>query len=319
MESSLVTIGLTCFNAEKTIERAVRSALGQDWPNIEVLIVDDNSNDDSIEVIKSVINSDHRTRLIQHEHNRGAAGARNTILSEAKGEFVVFFDDDDHSLSARVSEQIKVLTDYEACIGKMLVACYAGGVRQYSNGFIKKMPAIGSCGRQKPIGSGLADYLLFYHKRAEWFYGAGVPTCALMARKSTFDAVAGFDTGLRRAEDVDFAVRLALEGGHFIGTKKSLFVQYATETDDKSYENNMLSEQLLVKKYKEYLFSKGRYYYALHWPKLRYCHFRHQYGRFLREFIGLFIRNPVSVIMHLFQTGPRRLWHERRIKKQVPR
>ena len=316
MAIPLVTVGLTCFNAEDTISRAISSALAQEWPNIEVLIVDDCSVDNSIAAIEGTIGNDPRARLIQHEHNTGPAGARNTLLREAKGEFVAFFDDDDESLPGRISAQINVLTDYEARSGTVLVACYAGGVRQYSNGYVKELPAIGSCGSDVPNGSGLADYLLFFRKRVDWFYGAGVPTCALMARGSTFAAVGGFDTGLRRVEDVDFAVRLALAGGHFIGTTESLFMQYASDAVDKSPEKNLQSEQLLVKKNKEYLSSIGRYYYALHWPKLRYYHFKRRYGSFLMEFIGLFLHNPLSVVLHLFKTGPRRLWHERRMNQQ---
>ena len=51
-KAPLITIAITCFNAEKTIERAILSALNQDWPNFEVIIIDDASNDSSKEIIK---------------------------------------------------------------------------------------------------------------------------------------------------------------------------------------------------------------------------------------------------------------------------
>ena len=174
MYSPLVTIGLTCFNAEETIRRAVASAFAQDWLNFELLIVDDCSSDDSVALIEELIANDQRARLIRHTCNKGPAGARNMLLQEAKGEFIVFFDDDDESLPGRVSAQIKVLTDYEKQNGKRLVACYAGGFRIYPNGYVKDLPAIGLHGQVVPHGSGLADYLLFYHKQAEWSYGSGV-------------------------------------------------------------------------------------------------------------------------------------------------
>lgn len=317
MDLPIVTIGLTCFNAEDTIGRAVTSALAQDWPNIEVIIVDDFSSDDSAIAIEAAISGNRRARLVQHEQNKGPAGARNTLLQEAQGEFVVFFDDDDESLPGRVSAQVNTLIEYEAQSGATLVACYAGGVRQYPNGYVKELPAIGSCGKNVPNGPGLADYLLFYRRRPEWFYGSGVPTCALMARASTFAAVGGFDADLRRVEDVDFAIRLALIGGHFIGTRESLFVQYATDAVDKSPEKNLEAEQRLAEKNKAYLRSIGRYYYALHWPKLRYWHFKRRYGRFVLELLGLLLRNPIAVSMHLLVTGPRRIGHERRMWRQV--
>ena len=314
MGGSLVTIGLTCFNAEETIGRAVASTLSQDWPHIEVVVVDDHSTDKSVAVVKNAIAGEPRARMVCHGRNVGPAGARNTVLAEAKGEFIAFFDDDDESFPHRISTQLKTLQDYEVRAGVTLVACYADGVRRYPNGYTKDLPAIGSCGDEAPNGPDVANHLLFYHKRSEWFYGSGVPACALMARASTFAAIGGFDAQLRRVEDVDFAVRLALERGHFVGTRERLFVQYSTDAVDKSPEKNLDAEQRLMKKNKAYLRSIGRYYYALHWPKLRYWHFKRRYGRFMLELFGLILRNPIAVTFHLLATGPQRLRHERRMR-----
>lgn len=318
MNSPMVTVGLTCFNAELTIRRAVASALKQDWSNIEVIIVDDCSTDGSIAAVNKAIAGDSRARMVRHDHNRGPGASRNTIIREAQGEFIVFFDDDDESKKNRVSAQLWLLLDYEANSGSTLLACYASGVRRYTNGYVKQLPAIGSRGKEMPKGNGLADYLLLYRKRTEWFYGSGVPTCALMARASTFEAAGGFDSELRRVEDVDFAIRLALIGGHFIGTTERLFVQYATTAVDKSPEKNLEAEQRLAEKNKAYLVSIDRYYYALHWPKLRYWHFKRCYGQFVLELLRLIIRNPVEVSSHLLLVGPRRLMHERLMRRKVP-
>lgn len=316
MDTPLVTIGLTCFNAEDTIGRAIASALVQDWQNIEVVIVDDLSSDGSVAIVEAAIVSDRRARLIRHERNTGPAGARNTLLAEAKGEFIIFFDDDDEGFPSRVSAQLKTLTDYESRSGASLVCCYASGIRRYPNGYTKDLPAIGSCGTGNPNGSGLADYLLFNRRQAGWFYGSGVPACALMARVSTFTAVDDFDAELRRVEDADFAIRLALKGGHFVGTTESLFMQYATDSADKSPEKNLEAEQRLAQKNRAYLRSIDRYYYALHWPKLRYWHFNRRYGRFLLELFGLIIRNPIAAPKHLLTTGPQRLRHEARMYRK---
>ncbi len=312
--SPLVTIGLTCFNAKDTISRAIASALAQDWPNIEVVVVDDVSTDGTVAVVEAAIAQDLRARLVRHERNTGPAGARNSILSEAKGEFVVFFDDDDESLPDRISEQAKTLTAYEDQTGAGLVACYASGIRRYPNGYTKTLSAIGSQGEEVPNGSGIVDYLLLYRRRHGWFYGTGIPACSLMARRSTFAAAGDFDPTLRRVEDADFAIRLALMGGHFVGTRKSLFIQYATGAADKTPEKNLEAEQRLVEKSKDYLQNIGCYQYAWRWPKLRYWHFKRRYGRFLLEFFALFMRNPVEVTTHLLATGPRRFQHERKMK-----
>lgn len=310
-----MTIGIPCFNASDTISRAIDSARNQDWPEIEILIVDDASTDQSVAAIETTIAGMPNARLVRQKTNAGPAGTRNIIVDEAKGEFIAFFDDDDESLPDRISTQVNCLVAYEEQSGMNLVACYASGIRRYGNGYTLDLPAIGSRGAEKPHGSAVADYLLFFSRKDGWFYGSGTPTCSLLARCSTFAAIGGFDPQLRRVEDVDLAVRLALQGGHFVGTTEKLFVQHATSAADKSPEKNMESEQRLAKKHRDYLVSIGRYYYALHWPKLRYWHFRRRYGRFILELMGLLFRHPLAVTGHILVSGPKRWLHERKMAR----
>lgn len=309
MTSGLVTIGLTCFNAADTIRRAINSALGQSWEQLEIIIVDDCSTDTSVEVIAEVIAHCPNARLIRQTTNTGAAGARNTVLENAKGEFIAFFDDDDESLPDRVSVQVARLLEYESTSGEALVLCYASGVRRYPNGYTLELPAIGSRG-VVPWGPDFAEYLLYFRRRPNWFYGTAVPTCSLLARTSTLLRAGGFDKSLRRVEDNDLAIRLALAGAHFIGVPQLLFVQYSTSSSDKSPERNLEAEQAIVRKHRKFLDQSGRYYYALHWHKLRYWHFKRRYVQLVLEFLGIFIRYPLASSRHFLSTAPRRLLHE---------
>lgn len=310
-----VTIAITCFNAIQTIERAVKSALLQEWPNLEILIADDRSTDGSADFVASLIADDRRGRLVRRTTNGGAAATRNTLIEAATGDFVVFFDDDDESYPTRVARQVETLRALEASRPGLLAACYAGGERLYPNGYVKPLPAIGSKG-PPPHGHAVANYLLFYSRPEGLFFGAGTPTCALMARRSVFQQVGGFDPSLRRVEDVDFAVRLALAGGYFIGTWDRLFRQHATIGADKSAEANRDAEISLARKHKGYLKSIGRYEYAVRWPNLRYLHYKRRYAAFLVEFLRIFARNPLAASRHILQTGPRRLKHERQMRKR---
>ena len=310
MTVPLVTAGLLSFNAENTIGRAIDSCLAQSWPNLEILIVDDASSDRTAQLARQRIEDDPRARVICHEQNTGAAGARNTVLRLARGEFIAFFDDDDESLPERTFEQVRSLTIYEQRTGQKLVACYASGIRRYPNGYVKPMPAIGAKGGEPPHGPRVADRLLFYRRTPGWFFGSGVPTCALLARRDTFAAVGGFDRALRRVEDADFAIRLALLGGHFIGTESHVLIQNATSAPDKSPERNLEAEQHLATKHADYLRTVGRYHYAWRWPRLRYWHFKRRYDMVLCELVQLTLRNPIAVWRHILTTGPRRLLHE---------
>ncbi|MFW8744741.1 glycosyltransferase family 2 protein [Mesorhizobium japonicum] len=305
----LITIGITCFQARDTIAKAIQSALDQDWPNFEVIVVDDCSEDDSVEIIKSLISGINNARLIRHEINTGPAASRNTILSNASGEFLAFFDDDDISLPSRIRVQLNQLKSYELRYGVNLIACYASGVRRYSNGYELEISAIGSR-YDIPKGEVVADYLLFNSRRSNVFYGGGTPTCSLMARTTTFLAVEGFDSSLRRVEDVDFAIRLAMAGGHFIGCKDLLYIQNATLALDKSPFKNFEAELRMVEKNELYLKSKNRYDYSKSWFRIRYYHFSQQRIKFVFALMVFLIKFPAPGIKHFMHSAPRRLAHE---------
>lgn len=311
-----ITIGLTCFNAGQTIERALRSALAQTWPNLEVVVVDDVSTDDSWEIINRIARADGRILAVRHTVNGGAAAARNTILDTASGEFVVFFDDDDESIPSRVRVQYETLREYERTQDTNLAACYASGIRRYPNGYEMQAAAIGSRA-EIPKGEIVADYLLFNGRTEGVFYGAGTPTCALMARLSTFRSVGGFDSRLRRVEDVDFAIRLALAGGHFIGCSEPLYLQHATMGMDKTPQKNLEAELQLVDKYADYLSRKGRYGYARNWFKVRFYHFSGQRLKFLGALARLLIRHPIAGSKHLLRSAPARLVHEHGMQSEL--
>ncbi len=314
MTFPLITVGITCYNAADTIGRAICSAIAQDWPNTEIIIVDDCSSDNSVSVVQEVIKDIPHARLICHEQNKKPSGARNTIIAHSKGEYIAFFDDDDESLPNRLSEQYSCLTEYQKKTGHANVVCYASGVRHYSNGYKKPLLAVGSNG-ECPKGAQIIDYLLFYQKDPDVFYGSGTPSCSLFIPSELIRSVNGFDESFVRVEDVDLAVRLGLVDTHFIGTQNEAFVQYASSGHDKTPEKNLQAELRLAEKYKDYLLGVSRYYYASHWPYVRYYHFTRQYCKLFGTLAGLFVRYPWPIMRHFCTTAPRRFFHERRMRK----
>jgi glycosyltransferase involved in cell wall biosynthesis len=311
----LVTIGITCFNASATIARAIDSARRQTWENVEIVVVDDCSSDGSVKIIEEAILSNHRASCLSHEKNLGPAAARNTIIEQATGEFIAFFDDDDESLPERLATQLGCLTAYEEETGEKVVACFASGYREYPNGYLKPLQAIGSR-PEPPKGKELVDYVLFYQKKPGVFYGAGTPTCALFVRRSVLTEVGGFDENLRRVEDADLAIRLAFQGAHFIGCPQSLFIQHSTQALDKSAAKNLEAEVRLAEKNKAYLMSVNRYHYARLWPYLRYYHFTGEHRLLAQTLCSLFLRYPYPVMRHLMATAPRRLLHELKMRRK---
>lgn len=309
----LITIGITCFNASSTIERALRSGLSQDWTNIELLVVDDGSTDGSRDILLQWVNYDNRVRVIEHQGNQGCSAARNTLIRHARGIFLAFFDDDDISRSDRVRLQYERLVTYEQRVGSRLVACYASGNRLYPNGYVVPIRAVGML-RRPPVGNEMADYLLFYKRCRGVFYGSGTPTCSLMARTCVFRAMNGFDTAMRRQEDADFAVRLAFAGGHFIGITEPVLTQYVTCGSEKSARVEFESFVYLIDKNALYLRRQSWYRFTRLWGEMRYHHFDGHNGRAILVLIHLLMLHPVRTSFRLAVTGAARVIHERRMR-----
>ena len=307
-----ITVGILCYNAEDTIQRAIESALSQDHKDFEIIVLDDASTDSSLSKVNPFI-SNSTIRLIRHQTNKGPGAARNTVINAAKGEFVVFFDDDDVSRPQRLTIQQDTILANEKRFKTSNIACFASGRRIYPNGYTVMAPAIGSAGTSPPNGIGMAKYLLAFVRKKGWFYGAGTPASGLMIKRELLIDVGGFDPTLRRVEDVDLAVRLALSGTYFVGSSEQLLERYMTHANDKSPLSNLAAEQKLVCKYKEFLSTEGLFYHAYNWHELRYRHFNKEYIRFICILVSLFVRNPIRTIFHLFATGPQRIIHELQI------
>ena len=88
-----VSVVMPVFNVERYIADAVRSVLAQTFHDYELLVIDDCSPDQSIRICQEF--PDQRLRIIRHRENRGLAGARNTGIRQATGEYLAFLDSDD--------------------------------------------------------------------------------------------------------------------------------------------------------------------------------------------------------------------------------
>lgn len=100
----LVSVILPVYNREFTIGRAIESVLNQSYTNIELIIVDDASDDGTAEMIR--LYNDKRITLIQSKNRGGAAKARNMGVKVAKGKYIAFQDSDDEWLPTKLEQQI---------------------------------------------------------------------------------------------------------------------------------------------------------------------------------------------------------------------
>lgn len=104
LEEDLVSIVMPSYNASLYIEEAIKSVLKQTYSKWELLIIDDCSSDNTVEIIKKF--NDDRIRLFINEENSGAAISRNKGLREARGRWIAFLDSDDTWFPDKLSEQL---------------------------------------------------------------------------------------------------------------------------------------------------------------------------------------------------------------------
>jgi teichuronic acid biosynthesis glycosyltransferase TuaG len=107
--NSLVSIITPSYNAMPYVRECIESVLAQSYQQWEMIIVDDCSSDGSAEYIANLIEGEPRIRLIALQRNVGAAEARNTALSEAKGRFIAFLDSDDIWLPQKLERQLEFM------------------------------------------------------------------------------------------------------------------------------------------------------------------------------------------------------------------
>lgn len=117
----LVSVLVPCYNRERYIEEALLSILEQDYPNIELIVVDDGSQDVSAEKIEA-LRQRYDFQLIR-QRNQGVSAALNTALSHARGEYIATPDSDDVMLPGRLSLQAAYLDAHPevGCVGAKVV------------------------------------------------------------------------------------------------------------------------------------------------------------------------------------------------------
>lgn len=118
MGSPLVSILITAYNRAKYIEASVRSVLRSSYTNLEVIIVDDRSTDDTWTIVQSLAALDHRIRIFQNERNLKQFQNRNQAASYARGKYIKFVDSDDIIYTYAISQMVDAMEQFpEASFG----------------------------------------------------------------------------------------------------------------------------------------------------------------------------------------------------------
>lgn len=120
MTKPIVSVIIPCYNGSSVIDRSIESVYIQDYPNIELIVVDDGSTDNSGEMILSwEFRFAEKGFILKYvyQQNRGLGGAIDTGLKHVTGEYLTLLDADDYYLAGSVSKKAKYLDEHPECVG----------------------------------------------------------------------------------------------------------------------------------------------------------------------------------------------------------
>ena len=180
-----VSVVIPTYNLAPLLPGAVESARAQDWPGLEVIVVDDGSTDGTPAVLERL--AAEGVRCFRQE-NAGAASARNRGIREARGEWVAFLDADDFWLPGKLAAQFEALAARPAA-----AFSYTDVMVRTADGAESVLPCPG---RGRPLLTQLLAGNVF-------------ATPSALVRRDCFDEVGLFDPALRTGEDWDMWLRLA--------------------------------------------------------------------------------------------------------------
>lgn len=300
----LVTVGIAAFNAQDTLEAAVRSAHAQTWRPLEIVVVDDCSTDGTAELLERLQLQYPGLRVVRLARNGGVAVVRNRIVAEARGEFLAFFDDDDRSDPDRVARQVQRIVDYERQFAPGApVICHTARKVIYPDGHVRIERTKGEReGHAAPAGVAVAARVLVGTPLVD---GDGAcPTCSQMARVATYRTLGGFDESLRRGEDTELVIRVALAGGHFVGIASPLVTQVMTRTSEKSIGEEHRSFVRIMDKHRDFVAANGDYGFCCRWIEVKYAWLARGWRACLPQLLGLMLRHPVLTLQRVREALP---------------
>ena len=110
----MVSVIIPTYNRSRTIERAIRSVLIQTYTDLEVIVVDDCSTDNTADIVHCI--KDDRVKYFRLECNQGACVARNVGIDMAKGDYIAFQDSDDEWMAEKLEKVLSVMEETQSDI-----------------------------------------------------------------------------------------------------------------------------------------------------------------------------------------------------------
>lgn len=222
----MVSVIIPSYNREKTILRAVNSVLNQTYKDIEVIVVDDCSTDNTLDVVKSI--KDSRLKFFKLDKNSGACVARNFGIEKSNGEFIAFQDSDDEWLPEKLEKQMNVFKNNSDVD---LVFCQFKKIEKENTSVFP------------PLESGIITRKVLLEK-------SYISTQTLIGRKECFSTVK-FDPQMPRLQDHDLVIRLSKKYCFYFVNEPLVNMYVQDDSISKNIKKLIDAEYLLLTKYTE--------------------------------------------------------------------
>lgn len=218
----LVSVVMSVFNDDKYVRRAIDSILNQTLRNIEFIIINDASKDNSLKTIQSYVREDRRVRLINNPHELKLAPSLNLGVSQAKSDLIARMDPDDISLPERLELQ------YDYLKKNPLVAVLGTNLSIVDENkkeiWVRDYPTT-----SLDIKKTMLRYAPFAHP-------------SVMIRKKVFEEFGGYDPNMKLCEDTDFWFKIGTK--YEFGNIPKRLVQYTLSKKSGTHRNIRQTELL---------------------------------------------------------------------------
>lgn len=226
----LVSVVIPVYNAAEFLKETVLSVLQQDWSDIEIIIVNDGSTDNSAEIINCFANKYSNIKAV-HRENKGVCHTRNEGIALARGEYIALLDADDVCLPTRISTQVNFLQSNPsvALVGSSVISINKDGL---------------TLGRSKKKQT---DYFI----KSAMLTGSQMANPTVMFNRMILGENLTFIPGYETVEDLELWLRLAKLGFKFANIKTPL-LKYRTTASSLSNTNHQMKLMRtgeLLKKY----------------------------------------------------------------------
>jgi len=111
IQNELISVIIPSYNSGKFLGEAIESVVNQTYKNIEIIVINDGSTDNTEEIVKKWQKKDRRIRYLKHKENRGLSVARNDGIRISKGDFISLLDADDFWMKDKLEKQMKKIKE----------------------------------------------------------------------------------------------------------------------------------------------------------------------------------------------------------------